>query len=128
MDQSRSNPVPQEIADIEKSIARWRRERAGLCPMPEELWQRAAQAAKRFGVSRVASRLSLGHNALKRRALETRPPTGGFVELQGAELLGFGATVLELSDPSGTRLTLRVPVGAALDVGALVAAFRRAQP
>jgi hypothetical protein len=52
------------------------------------------------------------------------PPSTGFVELPGAQLLAADSrSVVEVVDCAGARLTIRVSAQA-LDVAAVVAAFR----
>jgi hypothetical protein len=45
-------------------------------------------------------------------------------EMRGADLVG-GATVIDVSDDDGARLTIRLPASSQLDATALVGAFRR---
>jgi hypothetical protein len=102
--------------------------------MPEELWEEVAGVARRRGVSRVARELGLDYGSLKKRVLEGSGPKGdggggcgGFVEMDAAGLAGVfgpGGAVVEIWEPDGTRLVVRLAEGEGPDVAALVAAFR----
>ena len=61
-------------------------------------------------------------------ALAARATPGAFVELtttQPPAPPASGALVVEVSDPQGVRLTVRLAAGTVLDVARLVEAFRR---
>ena len=87
------------------------------------------ELARAHGASRIARALSLSSQALKDR-VEERPPAaegavaaGGFVELQSGGFPASAPSVLELSDPSGRKLVIRL--SSAVDLPTLVAAFWR---
>jgi hypothetical protein len=119
------------VKAIRDAIARWRLTREKRTRMPAELWSWAVRLARTHGTYRMARTLQVNYEALARRVAETggEPASetkgGGFVELRGADLLGE-ATVIELSEVDGTRMTIRLGAGSALDAAAaLVSAFRR---
>jgi hypothetical protein len=98
--------------------------------MPAELWARTIALARTLGTYAIARALRVDYPSLARRLAETggkrgaQVGCGGFVELRGADLIG-GATVVEVSDVDGARMTIRFGASAALDPTALVGAFRR---
>jgi hypothetical protein len=101
--------------------------------MPPELWEEAAALARELGLHPVKGELGLNYQSLKRRLGAEEPTTSDagsrveFVELSGAQLLGgsvVAGPILEISDASGVRLTLRLAPGSAVDVGRLLEAFR----
>jgi len=98
--------------------------------MPAELWTRAVELARTRGTYPIARAVHVDYASLARRVAETNgvrasdERNGGFVELRGADLLG-GDTMVEVSDGDGTRMTIRIGAGGALDVTALINAFRR---
>ncbi|WP_224373233.1 hypothetical protein [Hyalangium versicolor] len=101
--------------------------------MPEALWEAAAAAAKKHGISRVAGELKLGYAGLKVRVegrsegrSTPQPAASGFLEVNAAQLLApspMAGTVIEYSRRDGSRLTVKLPVGSTLDVLALLAAL-----
>lgn len=105
--------------------------------MPEELWEAAVAAARRYGVSQVARALGVGHAGLKARTLTASAPSRqareaakaeGFVEVSAAQWLSpapAASLVIEYVAREGGRLTVTVPASCRdVDLPALVAALR----
>jgi hypothetical protein len=120
----------RRVKEVRNEIARWRRTREKRTTMPAELWAAARALARARGTYRMARALRVDYESLARRVAEAggertaETKSDGFVELRGADLLG-GATVVEVSDIDGARMTIRIGAGSALDATALVSAFRR---
>lgn len=118
------------VNELRRRIRWWRRTRERRTRMPAELWAGAVALARAEGTYRVARTLKVDYQALARRVAEAGgeeagdAANGAFVELRGADLLS-AATVVEVSDIDGARLTIRLGGGAALDAAALVGVFRR---
>jgi hypothetical protein len=119
---------------LRRRIERWRRTRAKRSPMPQELWAAATELARDYGAYRVARELGVGYGSLKDR-LGADGDRGArkaeaFVALDGAALFtpasAVGRGEVELWDGHGTRVVIRLAAGEALDVAALLAAWRRA--
>ena len=126
-------------ANIEKVRARvehWRKTRHKRSPMPEDVWEAAASLARIHGVYRIARDLRLNYENLKKRvgqalrgSRDQKKRSGGFVELGAAQLLASSRpsasqrTEVELSDGDGSRLTVRLADGEALDVLGLAETF-----
>jgi hypothetical protein len=100
--------------------------------MPAELWRVATELAREFGTCRVARELGVGYGSLKDR-LDAPGESGaraaqGFIELDGASLFSAAPvgtrSEVELCDAHGTKMVIRLGAGQAVDVGALLAAFR----
>ena len=120
------------VEGVRKQIDRWRCTRKRCSPMPERLWDEASLLARELGVHRVKCALGLNYESLKRRVGRVREhgsgatKASGFVELNGAQLLGPGSGALvEVAAADGGRLTVQLGTGIALDVAGLVEAFRR---
>jgi hypothetical protein len=97
--------------------------------MPAALWARAVALAQRSGTYRIARTLRVDYQSLARRVAEAggeraEQTGGGFIEVRGANLIG-AATVVEVTDADGARMTIRIGAGSALDATELVGAFRR---
>ena len=85
----------------------------------------------------VRSALGLNYESLKGHLEDggvasrgaSEAPMAKFVELSGAQVLGSppAGPVVELSDASGTRVTIRLAAGSTLEVAELVEAFRGRQ-
>jgi hypothetical protein len=121
------------LSQLRRRIERWRGTRVKRSPMPPELWMAAAELARELGASRVARELGVGYVSLKDRAgaqgENGARAAGAFVELDGASLLSAAPAAVrsevELSDVSGTKMVIRLAADQAVDVAALLAAFRR---
>ncbi len=147
MGRRRTSP-PAEVSKVLARVERWRGEREGWSRMPGDLWEAAVELARRHGVALVARELRLDYTSLKKRVvMEVSEPgnprnpgqdggggSGGFVEMDPAGLAGVfgpvgpGGAEVEVREPDGTRLVVRLPGGEGregLDVVGLVGAFRR---
>ena len=118
-----------KVKEVRNAIARWRQTREKRTAMPAELWASAVGLARARGTYTIARVLHVDYESLARRVAEaggeraSDMKNAGFVELRGADLLG-GATVVEVSDADGARMTIRLGASSALDAAALVGAFR----
>jgi hypothetical protein len=133
MADQRARQVTAEVKRVRERIERWRKARVPGGSMPGGLWAAAVALGRRNGVYPTAQALGVDFGALRRRLAERdaredaggRDP-GGFVELRGAQLLGVNAaagSMVEVSDRTGLRLTIRLTSNAPLDVAGLVACF-----
>lgn len=130
----RRRTAAERLDELRARIDEWRRTRETRSPMPDELWRDAAELGRELGAYRVMRALSVNYGSLKRRmhpdeeSAATSTGLGGFIELRGEQILGAGAPTgssIELESADGTRLTVRLASGSALDVVALVETFRR---
>ena len=128
-----------ELDVLGQKIERWRSQKPRTRAMPEDLWERASEAARSFGVARVSKVLRLGYAKLRRRSsaegARSKPgrrgrtalvESGEFVELSGfasvRSMAGGDGAVVEVAAPDGTRLTIRLKEST--DIVALVNALR----
>jgi len=116
-----------KLGRVRQRIEVWRRTRAKRSPMPPALWTAATELARELGAYRVAQELGVGYGSLKDRlgANGGRGP-GEFVEVDGALLLSAAPArnEVELSDARGMKVVIRLGEGQAVDVAAVLAAFR----
>jgi len=121
------------LSQLRRRMERWRRTRVKRSPMPPQLWGAATELARELGVSRVARDLGIGYESLKdrvgARGEHSARQADAFVELAGAALLSAAPAAVrsevELSDARGTTMVIRLAADQAVDVAALLAAFRR---
>ncbi len=52
---------PRSLVDLQRRIDQWRANRRQRRPMPEDLWQEAAQIARVHGINPTASALRLNY-------------------------------------------------------------------
>ena len=121
------------LSQLRRRIERWRWTRSKRSPMPAELWRAATELAHELGTYRVARALGVGYGSLQDRVGapgETgRRAAEAFVAVDGASLFSAAPVTVrsevELSDASGTTMVIRLAADQAVDVAALLAAFRR---
>jgi hypothetical protein len=117
------------LEDVRERLESWRRTRTTR-GIPEVLWRSAVRLARRAGVYAVARGLGLNYDSLKQRVDAAagsgdgsgRPPAFIEIDTGGGGFAGGGLTV-ELSDPSGRRLTIRAQERGSVDLAALLEAF-----
>ncbi|MEI8166945.1 MAG: hypothetical protein WCG26_11215 [Chloroflexales bacterium] len=131
--------MSERLQRLREEIDQWRETRCKHGPMPGELWNEAALLARRLGVCPVSRSVGISYNSLQQRvsfadgnaqSVNNAMLSGGFVELSGAQLLGpamAAGPVIELSDNSGIRLTVRLAPGSAVDIVRMVETFQRRQ-
>ena len=130
MGRKKRTVLPQNVNRLRSRIERWRRTRHKRSPMPAELWKEAVSLAKTHGVYRIASELRLGYESLRKRVAvapeDGRDGTSGFVEVEGAQLVGAfesARTAVEFSDSDGAKLVIRLSDREELNVVGLAEAF-----
>lgn len=134
MGDSKHESIPLEVKALRQDLDLWRETREKQGPLPEELWQRATELARRYGVTLIAQVMRLHHSKLKERVEATNEPPaekGGsltetaFVELSPATFSpDVGAqVVMELTGTDGSAMSLHLPAMNHLDVAGLVGAF-----
>lgn len=133
METSKATPLAADIERVRAQIEEWRQTRERRTRMPEELWEAAAALAREHGSWAVSRALRVRHDGLKRRVAETdadaASAAAGFVDLGSISSSvasapsGSPEAVVELTQADGTRLTVRLPSRAAIDLRALVDAF-----
>ncbi len=129
---SPSNAVPAEVLDTCNLFRSWRATRKPGSPMPSELWMAAVRLARVHGLTTISRSLPIDYGALKRRmeaAEGVQAPR--FIELNAmpaAKEAVIEGPVVELTDASGAKMTLRLAAGASVDVAELVSAFWRRSP
>ena len=127
--------VPKRVLMLLDQIEYWRRNRKKRSPMPEELWDTATRLAQKYKVSTIASIAKLDYKTLKRRSAggggksyrskKSRKTEMNFVEVPS--LLSSSPTteenVIELSDETGRKMTLRLPKSVEVDTERLITNF-----
>jgi hypothetical protein len=103
-----------ELAQLIKRFDHWRQTRATRHePIPDWLWDQATQLTSHLPLSRVAKRLRLNRQELKKRCGSSRqrqpvPPTAlpvaDFIEVKAEPAWLATGMALDLQRPDGTRL------------------------
>ena len=134
------NHPPSAFIEVQHQINTWRESRTTRGRMPRELWSAAVSLAKEHGIWKTAQILRLSYDSLKKQLIKSdgasaSRATGaktahgsGFMQMEASQLLGGetpSETVVEISTKDGAKLTMRLAAGNALDISALVTAFRQ---
>jgi hypothetical protein len=126
--------LPAEIEALRSRLEAYRSSPRKERRLPKSLWTQAAELARQHGVSRVQRTLHLNYYDLKQRigSLPAAPPQPGqseskrprpaFVELGVPRSLVGAATILEVEDRTGRKLTVRLAAEHSGDVVALARA------
>lgn len=124
-----SSDMPAARGRVQRKIEQWRLGHRPRAPIPGQLWQEAAARARAHGINRTARALRLDYYSLKKRAAlaasEPGKPPPEFLEiLPGVMPAGRPECLIEVEEPSGAKLRIRLEGGDRPDVAALVGVFR----
>ena len=121
-----------DLNQLRHQLDNWRQSQSGYRRLPEALWTSASTLAAAHGVGYVARTLRLDYSKLKRQVHEPPAhsalvPAPAFVELPLPRSLPRGSTPchIELSDPTGAKMTLDLPCDPAAVAGLAQAFWRR---
>ncbi len=103
-----------QLAELIEHLNHWRQTRTTRGePIPEPLWEQAVSLTQVLPLSRVAKRLRLNRQELKKRCGQSRPPqpappvavpTLDFIEVKPEPAWIAADMELNLGRPDGTRL------------------------
>ncbi len=118
------------LKSVKQAIAHWRSSRQKVKPMPEELWQSAAEVARSSLVGKVAKELGLNYTALKNRVGQQQSKKSPavvqeteFIELGVKELGIAGSCEVEIEKTNGSKLKLKFTPGMGVNIGELWVKF-----
>lgn len=96
-----------DLAPVKRALEGWRKTRQHGQRIPEDLWSKVGDMARRHGVSRVSQALALDYYSLQGR-VKDRACASDFVEVQcvPADNRAQGCTA-EFEDRQGRKLLLR---------------------
>ena len=104
----------QTLKSIKQQIEHWRSTRHKVKPMPEELWQSAAEVARNSSVGKVAKQLGLNYTALKERVARKKSKKlseviheTGFIELGTNQPCIEASCEVELERACGSKLRIK---------------------
>jgi hypothetical protein len=128
-------PIPEPIPELQAKLEQFRATHPPRTRLPEPLWQRAADLARRHGIYVVARSLRLDYSSLKKhvngasagcrpRRKKTQPR---FVELIGTPGRSVDEYVIEFEAIRGCKLRIYCKTSAPPDWAALLQAWQRVQ-
>jgi len=125
-----------KLDELARQLTDWRATRPPGQRIPKELWSAAAELARTYTVSSVATALRLSYADLRRRVHGSKDqaqravlPTT-FVQLAAPQPLAAASAPasLELIEPSGARLLVRLEKPTARELLPWLERFLRARP
>jgi hypothetical protein len=122
---------PAALAGVQRNIAQWRQRHRPRARIPEQLWREAADLARAHGVNRTARALRLDYYSLKKRTAAAAGPgkrIPGFVEILPGGMPAGSECMIEVEDPGGAKLRIRLQGGGLPDVATLVRVLREGRP
>ena len=131
MNKRKPYEIPVGLKEAQERFTQWRSSQSGRRPIPEELWQLAAELAGEHGVFRTAQVLRLDYTRLKQRARAVSPgrkrrtPSPAFVELMSPVTTQKCECVIEVEGPRG-RIRIEWKGSAAPDLTGLSRKIGRA--
>jgi hypothetical protein len=119
--------LPASLPTLEKvreEFETWRKNRKNHRAMiPQQLWDKAVALSKQYTISKVSKTLRLGYTDLKKRVVPHRSVTKTsksepqtFIELKGSCMAPPSECIIEMEDPKGAKMTMRLRGGFDLDV------------
>jgi hypothetical protein len=124
------------LARLVERVRDWRSTRVRRSPMPAVLWEEAVRLGQQVGVHPVKAALGLNYESLRQRvadAAKSGSSAPRFVELRdGIQLPTVPAadigSVVEIAEPDGLRLTVRLPPLSVRELSEFVVGLRRCRP
>lgn len=111
------SPAEAQLADLIDHFDQWRQSRTTRGePIPEPLWEQAVSLTRVLPLARVAKRLRLNRQELKKRCGQHRPaepappaalPMPDFMEVKTQPPWLAAGMEIDLERPDGTRLHIR---------------------
>lgn len=127
--------LPMEVGEVGCQIELWRGCGGGKgAAMPEALWTKAAQLARRYGIYRISQALRLSYESLKRRVLALPDKTMGqnsdacrFVEVGIVPSPVPWGVEIELDNQVGQKVVIRLRRGSEIDLSWVAGCLGRSQ-
>jgi len=127
---SEAKKVMEDLEPLRQRLEEFRRTRTKRGALPDQLWQEAAQAARRHGVNFTAKVLGLAYSGLKSRAEGSDLPKGKrkesplptFVELVGPVAGAVTSCTVEVEAEQG-KLRLDLKAVRASELAGFIRAF-----
>ena len=122
--------LPPEATELAERLRLWRATRPAGQRIPQDIWKLAGELARVHGVSPISSVLGLHYYDLRRHAFSEQgspsPKAPAFVELARPVVPpSLEWWTLELHQPSGSKLSLRLPHATTKELLPLVQTFLR---
>jgi hypothetical protein len=103
----------------------WRSTRKKRDPIPERLWEAAADLSPSYSTCQISKELRLDFNKLKHRirGRSHRTAAPEFVELKVEQLFSMGQCLIEVRSPAGFELKIQTAAAVPLQCMELLSCF-----
>jgi hypothetical protein len=123
--------IPDDLEQLRHRFEEFRVTRSGRSRFPEALWAAAAEAARRYGVNRIARVLRLEYGGLRKRAEHQARPKDKSKKVEPPSFLEFIAPgakpvtncTVEVESAQGGKLRLELKAIATTELIELIRAF-----
>jgi hypothetical protein len=124
--------IPAPIAELQHQLDEFRSTQPRRRKLPESLWQRAVELARKHGVYAVAHPLRLDYVGLKKRLggvprLRQKASKPAFVELIAPQAATLKECVIEFESLRGGKVRIQWKAAVAPDWTSLLRAWRDAE-
>ena len=108
------------LEEVRRELHAWRAMPVKRQKIPEPIWQKAMQAARRYGLNPVSKALGLDYSCLKKRVAgaakrKESELTPAFVEVNTGASPDDLACVIEMEKGGGTRMRICVKSAGSVD-------------
>jgi hypothetical protein len=123
--------VTSELEQLRRRFEEFRNTRSGHARLPEDLWEAAAELAKRYGVNPTARALRLEYGGLRKRMenrgqakrKHTPAASPSFLEFVAPGAKALTNCTVEVESAQGGKLRLELKAVATSEVANLIRAF-----
>lgn len=113
------------LQSVSDAFDAWRRSRPKRSPIPEELWHAATALAPDYSPFQISKALRLDYAKLKRRIDESGSceKSSGFIEFKAESFFPEEACSIQLQNPEGFQMRIRVGGSSPSEFVPLITAF-----
>ena len=114
MTQKNLTPSSLTLSEVKKKFELWRKTRTNRKPIPQELWDTAANLSEAYSINQISKALRLNYTALKNRvnkkeANQTciqKVQASSFVELNFEQSPLVSECIVEMQDCYGAKMRM----------------------
>lgn len=120
---------PLTLGELKKQFEDYRKNKSyNREPIPKQLWQAAADLAKKHSIATVSKELGLKYSSIKEHVYghpisknKVRKKSPFFVELKHSQLFSEMPITVDIENKKGIRM--RICLGTNTDIGSLIKTF-----
>jgi len=133
MDNQNISAPQLTLEEVSAQLESWRKTKSGIRePIPQKLWQYAAELCQKYSVSIISNALGLSYTDLKKRVYGpsvSKQPTNkkdpSFIEIKYQQPLLASEATVEIEDKNGLKMKIYFKGKPDFDIAGLVKAFQQ---